>query len=484
MAFQVTDYKWPAFGGRTPFVHQKHTVHGAIANKRYYILNDMGTGKTLAAIWACDILMVAERVRRVLVISPLSTMRSVWFNELFLNVPHRRAAIAHGTKQLRVAQIKSPAVEFCIINHDGIKIVEDEIVDAQFDIIIVDELTAFKANSDRTKCLKRIADKQFVYRKRDSDDPRRKGNTARTRDGAVWGMTGDLTPNAPTEAFYPAQIVNPENEWLPKYYGQFRDACMIQVNETFWVPKPESPQIVAMCVQPAIRFTRDQCLDLPDTMYQTIETELTPLQKDFYNKMRDAALLETASGSITAVNAAVKLNKLLQISAGAVKNDDGDAVEIGCDDRMAQLWEIFDETPQKKLVVFATYRATIAMLEREAAKRGVKAAAIHGDVSQTLRASHIDRFQRSDLELLILQPQSAAHGITLTASSTIVWFSLIPSNELFQQGNARIVRAGQVRKTLIITFVSTKAEKHIAALLQRKGDLSREVLRLFVENDL
>lgn len=124
------------------------------------------------------------------------------------------------------------------------------------------------------------------------------------------------------------------------------------------------------------------------------------------------------------------------------------------------------------------------MLERELTKRGVICAAIHGDVSQNVRASHIDRFQRGDLQVLVLQPQSSAHGITLTASSTIVWFSLIPSNELFQQGNARIVRAGQTRKTFIYMFVSTKAERHIAKILEAKGEVSREVLKLFVDHDL
>lgn len=483
MPFKVSEYEWPAFGGRKPFVHQKHTVHGLIKNKRYFVLNDMGTGKTLAAIWACDILMRAEKIRRVLIIGPLSTMKSVWYTELFLNVPQRRAAIAHGNRQFRMGVLGNAAVEFVIINHDGVKILEDEIIDQQFDIIIIDELTAYKsANSERSKSMERIALAQYKY---DPSHPiKKKGNRKRTNDGAVWGMSGEITPNSPVEAFFQAKIVNPCNEFLPRYFGQFRDACMVQINELVWVPKPEAPQIVAMCCQPAIRFTRDQCLDLPDTTYQTIESELSPAQKTYYKAMVQDALLETESGTVTAVNAAVKLNKLLQISAGAVKNDVGDVVEIGCEDRMAQLFEIFESTPQRKLVVFATYRATIEMLIRELTAKGIKAAAIHGDVAQNLRATRIDEFQRGTLEVLVLQPQSSAHGITLTASSTIVWFSLIPSNELFQQGNARIVRAGQTRKTLIIMFASTKAEKHIARILQVKGDLSKEVLRLFVEADL
>lgn len=463
MSFSISAYAWPAFQGRKPFIHQKHTVKFLLDNRRAFVLNDMGTGKTLAALWACDILFCAKKIRKVLIISPLSTMKSVWFNEIMLNLPHRKPAIAHGVRQVRVGLIRSPIPEFTIINHDGIKSVEDEIISEKYDIIIIDELTAYKSHaSERSKCMERIA------------------RSAK----AVWGMTGEITPNSPLEAFFPCKIVNPSSQYLPKYFTQFRDACMTKVNEMVYVPKPIAPQIVAMCVQPAIRFTRDQCLDLPDTMYQQMEVPLTPAQAQHYEAMRKGALLETDSGNVTAVNAAVLLNKLLQISAGAVKNDVGDVVTIGCEDRVNQLEEVFKETPQRKLVVFATYRATIEMLNNEMQKRGYKVRCIHGDVSQNLRAVYIQEFQQGDLEILILQPQSSAHGITLTAASTIVWFSLIPSNELFQQGNARIVRAGQTRKTLIVMFATTKAEKHIARILQTKGNMSQEVLRLFNDHDL
>lgn len=462
MGFDISTYEWPAFQGRKPFIHQKHTVKFMLDHKRAFILNEMGTGKTLAALWACDILFAAKKIRKVLIVSPLSTMKTVWYNELMLNLPHRKVAIAHGVPQIRVAAIRSVA-EFVIINHDGIKSMEEEIILQQFDIMIIDELTGFKSHSsERSKTMERIA------------------KSIR----AVWGMTGEITPNSPLEAFMPAKIINPTNKFLPRYFTQFRDAAMEKVNEILYVPKPIAPQIVSMIVQPAIRFTRDQCLDLPDTMYHTLETDLTPEQLQVYAQMREASLIESEAGNITAVNAAVLLNKLLQISAGAVKNDAGQIYEIGCKPRIDEVCRIFEETPQQKLVVFATFRASIELLRRELEKRGYRVACIHGDVPQNLRAMHIESFQTGPLQILILQPQSAAHGITLTAASTIIWFSLIPSNEHFQQGNARIVRAGQTRKTQIIMFVSTKAERHIARILQNKGNMSQEVLKLFNDHDL
>lgn len=459
MSFSVADYTWPAFQGRKPFEHQKKTVLFELANPRCLILNDMGTGKTLAALWGADILLTANKIRRILIISPLSTMGAVWYNEVMLNIPHRKAVIAHGSPTKRQAALRDPTAHFVIINHDGIKSAEDEIIRQGFDLIIIDELTAYKANSERTKCMERIA----------------------KRVRAVWGMTGDLTPNSPVEAYYPCRIVVPHSKWLPKYYGQFRDACMTQINEMIWVPKPEAPQIVSMVAQPSIRFTRDQCLDLPDTTYQQLSTELSSTQKEYYKKMAEEAIIQSDSGSVTAQSAAIMLNKLLQISAGAVRNDDGQTIKIGAPDRISMLLDLFEQTPQKKMVVFATYRASIEMVVDELTKKGIRVGAIHGDVPQNIRAGLIHSFQNGDLQVIVLQPQSAAHGITLTASSTIVWYSLIASNELYEQGNARIVRAGQKRKTFIYTFVSTKAEARIATILQNKGELSKETRKLFEE---
>jgi SNF2 family DNA or RNA helicase len=378
--FTVDSYRWPAFGSRKPFAHQKATVAFLLKNKRAFVLNDMGTGKTLSAIWASDILLEAKKIRRVLVITPVSTMKAVWYTEIGLNTPHRKVSIAHGTRAQRLAALAAPT-EFVVINHDGIKIIEDELLKEQFDVIIIDELTAYKSHSsERSKCMKRIA------------DPAK----------AVWGMTGDLTPNSPIEAYYPCKIVNPGNKFLPKYFGQFRDACMTQINEMVWIPKEIAPQIVAMVTQPAVRFKRDDCLDLPDTTYQTFEIPLSKDQDTYYVEMRKQAMIDREAGLITAANSAVQLNKLLQISAGAVKRNDGTVLEIGCQPRLDMLFEVFDQTPQKKLVVFATYRATIEMLKKELTARKISVAAIHGDVSQNLRGQYIQDFQNGPLQVLIL----------------------------------------------------------------------------------
>lgn len=463
MTFSVAEYEWPARAGVRPFAHQKTTVRFALANKRCFILNDMGTGKTLSAIWACDILLRAQKIRRVLIIGPISSMTSVWYNEWKLNIPTRRIIVAHGmSKEKRIGIIRNAAYEVVIMNHDGIKSIEEELVRQQFDVIIIDELTAYKANSERTKCMARVS------------------LSAR----AVWGMTGDATPNSPLEAFWQVKVVNPYSKWLPKYYGQFRDACMVQINEMIWVPKPESPQVVSMVMQPSIRFTREQCVDLPETTYQVLDVPITPQQAQYYELMRKEAYAEWDNGTISAVNAGVKMNKLLQICGGAVRDDEANVVDLDCQPRLDAMVELLEESPGKKLVVFARYRAVIAKIVEFLRTKKYAVDCIHGDVSQKNRGAIIDRFQNGDLNVIVLQPRTAAHSITLTRSCTMLWFTLVSSNEEFSQGVARIVRISQTMKTFIYMFVSTTAEKRVAKVLQERGDMAAETRRLFEERML
>ncbi len=457
-----SSYNWPAKPGITPFKHQIETVKACLAFKRLFILNDMGTGKTLSALWACDILFNANKIKKVLIVCPLSTMRSVWLEEIFYNFHHRSKVEAHGSKQLRAQLIRQQA-DFTIINHDGVVSMYDELAAQKYDVIIIDELTAFKSfKANRSQLMIRLA------------------RTAK----AVWGLTGKPTPNSPLEAFSQAHVVNPANPHLPRYFTQYRDMVMYRLNMFTWVPKNEANNIVATIMQPSIRYKITDCIDMPPITYQTLEVPFTPAQQKAYIEMRDELYTEIAEGEVSASNTAVKLNKLLQISAGAVKNDEGEPTIIDCTPRLTALHEIFEQTPQKKLIVFVTFRATIHMVSQWLGAQGLKVKVIFGDVSPGKRQEAIDEFQNSDLDVLVIQPQSSAHGITLTAASTIVWFSLIPSNELYQQGNARIYRAGQRLPCLIINMISSGAEKHIANLLTRKELMANNLLDMIRNHEL
>ena len=190
-------------------------------------------------------------------------------------------------------------------------------------------------------------------------------------------------------------------------------------------------------------------------------------------------LVQYQAGEITAANAAVKMTKLLQIAAGSVKDDEGVVLKLDSSTRDDQLWEIFEETGRTKLVVAAAFRASIDHLVEFFQDKGVKVGTIHGSVDQKVRAELIRDFQDGDLQVLIIQPQSAAHGVTLTAANVIVWYSLIASGEIHVQFNGRITRAGQKKKQIIYYLIGCQAEKRILGLLESKGDMSHRVLDLF-----
>lgn len=462
-----SEYAWPmANKNHKPFDHQKRTAVFLLQNKRAYNFSDLGTGKTLSHLWCADFLMVNEKIKKVLIIGPLSTLKSVWGREIFLNFPHRRYSIAHGTQPERLAALRAK-VEFVITNHDAVTIpvVEAEIIkqikSGEIGLVIIDELTAYKKHTTkRSKAMQRIAD-------------------ACGDKVGVHGITGAPTPNRATEAFGQAKVVNPKNRHLPRYYKQFQMMVEYQVGPYLWLPHEGANEIANKILQPAIRFKRDDCIDIPDCQYITQVVEFTPEQKKMYEKMKSDLLVEYEAGEITAVNAAVKATKLLQIASGAVKDDEGRIVKVDASTREDALWEIFEGTGETKLVIFAAFRATIDHLVGYFQGRKVKVATINGDVPHALRAKHVQDFQDSDLQVLIIQPQSSAHGITLTASCTIVWYSLVPSGEIYVQANGRITRAGQSRKQTIYHLIGCRPERHVLDILEGKVTTSQNLLEMF-----
>lgn len=450
------DYDWPlANPDHKPFSHQIETTEFLVKNKRSFVLNDLGTGKTMSALWAADFLMKLGLVKKVLVVSPLTTVQSVWGNEIKTNLKHRSYVIAHGPKKQEAIASKA---DFVIINHDGVKFCESELVAAGFKLIIIDELTAFKNNkAERWKSMYKIASKAV----------------------AVWGMTAEPTPNSPVEAFGQAKLINPTNPFLPQYITKFRDMVEQKITAFMAIPKAEAPAVVFKVLQPSIRFERDKCVDIPPCQYIDLEIEMTKNQKKAYDDMFKQMLLEYESGEITASNAAVKLVKLLQISTGWVKSDDGGVFELDSSIRLDELLEIFANTHKNKLVVYSPFRASVEGVHKFFKSKNIKCEFIHGDVKQELRAKYIDQFQNGDLQILVMQPQTVAHGITLTAASTIVWHGMIPSGEIYNQANGRITRIGQKEKQTIIHLIGSKAEKHIRNILRSKGNVSKEILDLF-----
>lgn len=447
-------YKWP--GLLKPFKHQNDTAAFLTLNKRAFCFNEQGTGKTASAIWAADYLMEQGRIRRVLVLCPLSIMQSAWENDLFRFATHRSCAIAHSySKEKRIQAIESGA-EFVICNFDGLDIVKDAVVKGGFDLVIIDECNAYKnVSTKRWKVLNQIL----------------------TPTTWVWMMTGTPAAQSPTDAYGIAKIVNPNG--VPKFFGAFRDQVLTKVSRFRWVPRPQSQQIVHNALQPAIRFTKDECLDLPEMTYVMRDIPLTPQQEKYYEDIRKQMMTVAAGEEITAVNAAATLNKLLQLSCGAVYSDTGEIIAFDAKNRMKVLLEVIEEASQK-VIIFAPYRHAIEIIAEELKAQGIPAEIVNGAVSASKRADIFKKFQETpNPRVLVVQPQAAAHGVTLHAANVVVWWGPITSIETYLQANARVHRAGQHHPCTVVHLQGSPVEKRIYKMLSQKLDVHTKLVELY-----
>ena len=449
----LKDYQW---GGRhTPFAHQKETSGFLTLNKKAFCFNEQGTGKTASVIWAADYLMNEGKLNRVLVICPLSIMKSAWQEDLFKFAMHRTCSIAHGSSARR-RKILDAGSEFVIINFDGVAVIKDEIINGGFDMVVVDEANAYKnAQTNRWKILRDIVE----------------------TTPWLWMLTGTPAAQSPVDAFGLAKLVNGKN--APRYFGQFRDKVMHKVTQFTWRPKPDADKIVHEVLQPAIRFEKDQCLDLPPLTYIEREAPLTKQQAAYYKLLKDKMVMEADGESVTSVNAATNLNKLLQVSGGAVYSDDKEVIEFDVSNRLKVIKEAIDES-SNKVLVFVPFTHTIELLNEFLIKNKISCKIISGKVSVNKRSEIIKNFQeKDDPHVLIIQPQAASHGLTLTAANTVIWYSPVTSVETYLQANARIDRPGQHSPMTVVHVRGSEVETRLYNMLRSNITHHHKIVDLY-----
>lgn len=234
-------------------------------------------------------------------------------------------------------------------------------------------------------------------------------------------------------------------------------------------------------MQPSVRFTREQCYDLPPTTYSARHVEMDPKARVLYKKMFDELAVQVAAKEITAANEGVKLSKLLQIASGFAYDADGEGHYIGGTERFKAIIEIIEQTEQK-VIIFAGFRYLVTLIGK-VLERKYRTAIIHGKTPKGERDKAFIDFQRDpSLRLIVAHPQTMAHGLTLTEAATIIWASPITSPEIYEQANARITRSGQKNATYIIHIQASPVEKHVYDRLKRKTKMQGALLQMFEES--
>ncbi len=460
-------YRWPIRPGRTPLEVQRATVRFLTRYSRAYCLNDMGTAKTLAALWSFDWLRQEGQARRLLVVAPLSTVERTWGDEIFHDLPHLQFVVLHGhSRKERLRRLDQDA-DVYIINHDGVKVIQEYLTTrVDLDTVVIDELSQAARNA--TTALWRALNAILRGRPR------------------VWGMTGTPTPNSPMDAWAQCRLITPST--VPSFYSHWRNRVMIPIGGgpfKKWHPKEDALSHVERAMQPAIRYRRDECIDLPPVTYETRSVALTADQQRLYEDMMKTMVAEYRDHKITAVNAAVKGMRMVQIASGVAYGPDRQPVVIAPKPRMAAVIETIEEAAAK-VIVFVPWHGCLHLVAD--ALRGHfgegAVAVIHGGVPPEERNTIFSAFQSASAlpRIIVAQPKAMSHGLTLTAANVVIWYAPITSAETYEQANARITRPGQRNNQLIVHIEGTKLERKLYETLKTRTDMQSALLDLFAAN--
>jgi SNF2 family DNA or RNA helicase len=211
---------------------------------------------------------------------------------------------------------------------------------------------------------------------------------------------------------------------------------------------------------------------------------MTTEQKQAYKAMLDKLIMEYEGGEVTAVNEAVKANKLVQIACGVAYGADGEHIHIPNKPRIDVLKELIEES-EGKVLVFVPLTGVLEHLMTELSTDW-ECAAIHGGTPKAERDEIFGDFQKSDrYKVIVANPATMSHGLTLTAATTIIWFAPIHSNDIYEQACARVRRPGQTRTTVIAHIAGSDIERRIYKRLQTKQKLQGSLLEIMkgIESD-
>jgi SNF2 family DNA or RNA helicase len=468
-------YDFPSPPGLKPYASQMVTTNFLVTHPRCFCLSDMGVGKTNAALWAADWLMRQHPpgTFRCLIVAPLSILQTVWANAIFKNfLSHRRFEILHGDAARRTKALARDA-DFYIVNPDGVGVGArtgkgitldgfSKLLAERFDIrlAIVDEASNYK---DAQTKRHRIA--RMVFGRKDY----------------LWLMTGTPVPNAPTDAYGLAKLVN--NAW-GKSFTTFRFETMHKLTEFKWVPQRDGYEKARRLLSPSIRYDISEVWDAPPTTTQVREVQLTPQQTKLLAALKRDLQIEIKPGQpIGVINEAGARLKFMQIAAGAVYDGAHVAHAVDAEPRLSEIETVIEET-SRKVVIFAGLTSIIDLLYKRLSKRW-PCIIINGAISPKERAYALGEFGRDGgPRIALCDPAATAHGINdLVSADTCIFATPLDKTELYLQGIKRLVRPGQKFPTTIVQIVSTKLEREIFARLERNETLQGLLLQAIERGD-
>ena len=412
---------------------------------------------TLSAI--SDLLFDSFEVHRVLVIAPLRVARDTWPTEI-QKWSHLRSltyAVAVGTLKERKAALMQRA-DITIINRENLQwLIDDSGFPFDFDMVIIDELSSFKNHkAKRFKSLMKV--RPYIHR--------------------IIGLTGTPSSNGLMDLWAEFKLLD-KGQRLGRFITQYRINYFIpdkRNGEIIYSYKPlpyAEDAIYRRISDITISMKSTDHLKMPELISTQYEVALSDAERDRYENLKQELILQLPDGEITAANAAALTGKLSQLANGAIYSDTGEIMEFH-DRKLDALEDIIEAANEKPLLVAYWFRHDLARIKNRFNVREIKT------------SRDIADWNAGKIPVAVIHPASAGHGLNLQAGgSTLVWFGLTWSLELYQQTNARLWRQGQQSHTVVIQHIITKdtIDERILKALSKK-ELTQSALIDAVKVDL
>lgn len=421
------------------------------------LLMEMGTGKTLTSIGITGALYQFGKVNRVLICCPLSIV-GVWQQEFerFADFPYNLTVLSGSSikKKEMLSVVPDEGLQIVVINYESTWRIQESIEAFHPDLIICDEAHKIKeARTAQSKCLHKL------------------GDAAKYK----LLLTGTVITNKELDVFSQYRFLN-RNIYGSSFY-QFRNRYFDMVGYGNHIPRFKSymrDDFLRRLHSIAFRVTKEECLDLPDVIEEVRTVDLEPKAMKMYQELERESYTELDGGEVSAVNVLTKLLRLSQLTGGHLTDDEGDSNVVSTA-KLSALEDIVDTavSEDKKIVVMARFVPELNDIQEMLDKKGIGYACVRGGVKD--RAEEIRRFQEDpDCKVFIGQIAAAGLGITLTAASTMVFFSLDYSMSNFEQARARIHRVSQKNDCLYIYLVAKgTVDRKVLKALRNKVDLAK-----------
>jgi SNF2 family DNA or RNA helicase len=452
-----------------PYAHQREAFEFALrlytedASPGVALLMEMGTGKTITSIAIAGALWQAGRVKRELIVAPLSIL-GVWQEEFtrFADFPYTLTVLAGSSEQKvrSIAGMKGDGLHVVVVNYESAWRLERELLAWKPDMVIADEGHKIKnARANASKFMHRFgAQKCFKLL-----------------------LTGTIITNKAIDVFSQYKFLNPHIYGSSFYTFQRRYFDMTGYGNHTPVMKQSMEREFTQrlhCI--AYRATKAECLDLPDTVDIIRLVDLEPKAlKTYSDLVRDSFAELEAEETVTTANILTRLMRLSQLTGGFIKSDDGSLRQISRA-KLAALEDIVEMVTEggRKLVVIARFVPEIEAARKLLEQMKIRSSCIYGEVNPKDRAAQVEQFQNDpEVQVFVGQIATAGLGITLTAASTMVFYSTDYSMSNHEQTRARVHRVGQDQKCtyIYLTARSTVDEKVLKAL-REKADLARTLV--------